>query len=77
MKTFKHVFLALLLAAFGLGVAACSKKDDKGPMERAGRAVDQAMDKAKEQTGQAMKKAGEAMKEAGEKMREGGEKEKN
>ncbi len=73
MKALNNIFLALLVTIFAL--AACSKSEDnKGPMEKAGRAVDEAVDKAKEKTGQAMEKAGEAIKEAGEKMREGGEK---
>jgi hypothetical protein len=73
MKVFNNIFLALLVTVFAC--AACSKSEDqKGPMEKAGRAVDEAVDKAKEKTGQVMEKAGEAMKEAGEKIRESGEK---
>jgi len=75
MKTIKNLFVASLIGLFALTFGSCRKsEDDKGPMERAGKAADQAMEKAKEQTGQALEKAGEAMKEAGEKMREGGEK---
>jgi hypothetical protein len=77
MKTVKHILLVLLVALSWGGFAACSKsEDDKGSMERAGRTVDEAMNKAKEQTGQAMEKAGEAMRQAGERMRQGAEKEK-
>ena len=73
MKSFNSIFLALLVTV--VAFAACSKSDDKkGPMEKAGQAVDQAVDKAKEKTGEVMEKAGEAMKEAGEKIRESGEK---
>jgi ElaB/YqjD/DUF883 family membrane-anchored ribosome-binding protein len=36
----------------------------------AGKAVNESMKKAKEQTGRAMEKAGESLKEAGEKMQE-------
>jgi hypothetical protein len=75
MKMINNVLLGLLVSVFFL--AGCSKSDDnKGPMEKAGQAVDKAMDQAKEKTGQAMEKAGEAMKEAGEKMRESAEKSK-
>ena len=75
MNTAKNIFLALLVATSGLAFSACSKSDDaKGPMEKAGQAVDDALDKAKERTGQAMEKAGEAIKETGEKMRESGQK---
>lgn len=75
MKPIKNLFLASLVGMCALGFGSCGKsEDDKGPMEKAGKAVDQALDKAKEQTGRAMEKAGEAIKGAGERMREGGEK---
>ena len=75
MKMINNVFLGLLVSVFVL--AGCSKSEDnKGPMEKAGQAVDKAMDQAKEKTGQAMEKAGEAIKEAGEKMRESADKSK-
>lgn len=75
MKTIKNVFLALLIGLSAFAFASCSKsEDDKGSMEKAGKAVDQAMEKTKEQTGRAMEKTGEAMREAGEKLRESGEK---
>lgn len=75
MKLIKNVCLALLIGLSALALGSCSKsEDDKGAMEKAGKAVDQAMEKAKEQTGQAMEKAGETMKEAGKRMRESGEK---
>ena len=75
MKAFNNIFLGLLVSLFIL--AGCSKSEDKkGPMEKAGQAVDKAMDQAKEKTGQAMEKAGEAIKEAGEKMRESADKSK-
>jgi major membrane immunogen (membrane-anchored lipoprotein) len=69
MKVINNLFLAVIVSLFVL--SACSKSDDnKGPMEKAGQAVDKAMDQAKEKTGQAMEKAGEGMKEAGQKMRD-------
>jgi hypothetical protein len=48
---------ALLLAT--LSVAACEKKADEGPAERAGKQVDKAVEKA----GQAMDKAADSVKE--------------
>jgi len=70
MKLSKNLFLALLFGAFGLVLGSCSKSEDgKGPLEKAGKSVDDAMVKAKEQTGQAIEKAGETIKETGEKMR--------
>jgi hypothetical protein len=75
MKTLKNILLTLLVALFGLAFGACSKSEDnKGPMEKAGKAADEALSKAKEKTGQAIEKAGETIKEAGEKMRGSGEK---
>jgi hypothetical protein len=75
MKIIKNVAMSLLIGICALAVGSCRKsEDDKGPMEKAGKAVDQAMEKAGEQAGRAMERAGEAMKEAGEKMRESGEK---
>jgi hypothetical protein len=75
MKLFGDVFLGLLVSLFIF--SGCSKSEDKkGPMEKAGQAVDKAMDQAKEKTGQAMEKAGEVIKEAGEKMRESADKSK-
>ena len=69
MKAINNIFLGVLASI--LIFSSCSKSDDnKGPMEKAGQAVDKAVDQAKEKTGQAMEKAGEAMKEAGQKMRD-------
>jgi hypothetical protein len=72
---FKKVFPALLLGLSLLIFGACSKSEDgKGPMEKAGKSVDDAMVKAREEAGQALEKAGQALKGAGEKVREGPEK---
>jgi len=62
-----------LVGFSALALGSCSKSEDgKGPMEKAGKALDESMEKAKEQTGRAMEKAGEAIKETGEKMQESG-----
>ena len=46
MKLFGNVFLGLLVSLFIF--SGCSKSEDKkGPMEKAGQAVDKAMDQAK------------------------------
>ncbi|HWO41418.1 MAG TPA: hypothetical protein VNO43_06400 [Candidatus Eisenbacteria bacterium] len=67
MKVFRTLLLGAL-ASFVL-LAGCGRSDeDKGAMERAGKAADEALEKAREQTGKALERAGEAMKEAGEKM---------
>jgi predicted small lipoprotein YifL len=68
----RNLLLGIVTAVFLLSVGACGKSDDKGkgPAERAGAAVDQAVDQAKEQAGQAMGKAGDAIKEAGDKLKD-------
>lgn len=67
----RNLLLGAVTAAFMMSVGACGKSEEgaKGPAEKAGAAVDQAVDQAKEQVGQAMEKAGDAMKEAGTKLK--------
>jgi hypothetical protein len=78
MKRIKNLFIVALIGFSALAFGSCSKSEDnKGPMEKAGKALDESMEKAKEQTGRAMEKAGEAIKEAGEKMQEGGKAKQN
>jgi hypothetical protein len=73
MKRIKNLFIAALIGFSALAFGSCSKsEDDKGHMEKAGKALDESMEKAKEQTGRAMEKAGESLKEAGEKMQKSG-----
>jgi hypothetical protein len=75
MKVMKNLFVSLLIGICALAVGSCRKsEDEKGPMEKAGKAADQALEKAGEQAGRALERAGEAMKEAGEKMRDNSEK---
>jgi hypothetical protein len=50
--------LALVAIAFALGLAACEKKE--GPMERAGKSIDNAAAK----TGQQIEKAGDKIQDA-------------
>ena len=72
MKMRKQIFIGILVTSMGISFGACSKSDEnKGSLEKAGRAADEALDKAKDKTGAAMEKAGESIKQAGEKMREG------
>ena len=44
MKTFKTIVMALTVALIVAGIAGCSKE---GPAEKAGKQVDQALEKAK------------------------------
>jgi len=73
MKNFKNIFLGISVAAVLVSVGACDKAKEQGPAEKAGAAIDQAVDQAKEKTGEAMEKAGDAMKEAGDKVKEAGQ----
>ena len=71
MRAITNLSLAAVAAGLLLLVGACGKTEEnsQGPAEKAGAAIDQAVDRAKEQTGQAMEKAGDAIKEAGSKLR--------
>lgn len=61
------VCTALLLA---VGFTACGKKKDEGPMERSGKAVDEAAEKTGEAVKEGVEKTGEKVEEAGEKMQD-------
>ena len=71
MTRITKLFLAALVGLSTLPFGSCKSEVDK-----AGKAVnetmDKAKDKAKKQTGRAMEKTGAAIKEAGEKMQESG-----
>jgi hypothetical protein len=46
----------------------CSKQEEEGTMERAGKQVDEAIEKAESYTSEKMQEAGEAIEQAGEDM---------
>jgi hypothetical protein len=71
MTGIMKLFLVVLVGFSALPFGSCKSEIDK-----AGKAVDETMDKAKEQTGRAMEKTGAAIKETGEKMQESGKAEK-
>jgi hypothetical protein len=71
MTRITNLFLAALVGFSALPFGSCKSEIDK-----AGKAANETMDKAKEQTGRAMEKTGQAIKEAGEKMQESGKAEK-
>ncbi|TVO53491.1 hypothetical protein FHP91_16705 [Denitromonas halophila] len=58
MKLKRHTGAALLMGALLVALSGCQK--DEGPMERAGKEVDKAMEK----TGQQIEKAGDAIQDA-------------
>jgi hypothetical protein len=65
MKRITNLFLAALIGFSALPFGSCKSEVDK-----AGKALDESIEKAKEQTGRAMEKAGQVIKESGEKMQE-------
>jgi hypothetical protein len=60
IKFAKTIGAAVFMGALLVALSGCDK--DEGPMERAGKEVDQAVEK----TGQQMEKAGDAIKDAAE-----------
>ena len=62
----RRIALALAIAALALGGTACP---DKGPAEKAGQKIDQALDKLEHPNEGPMEKAGRKMDEAYEKAK--------
>jgi predicted small secreted protein len=71
-KISRSVVAALMLGALVAGLSGCQKKE--GPAERAGKAIDNAVDKTEKQIDKSMEKVGEKMEEAGEKMKDAADK---
>lgn len=67
-KISRSVIAALMLGALVAGLSGCQKKE--GPAERAGKSIDNAVDKTDQQIDKSMEKTGEKMEEAGEKMKD-------
>jgi len=71
MKTVEKYLLILTVAALMVAPAGCKRSEDgEGSAERAGRKIDNALDKAGQETGRLMERAGEAMQKAGENMQD-------
>jgi len=64
MKTFA-TWMMVLVVAIAVG---CTKPEEEGPAEKAGKQVDQAIENAKEYTGEKMEEMGESMENEGEEM---------
>ncbi len=62
----KIIVLISLLAFLGIGTFGC---EQKGPAEKAGEKVDEAVEKADEKMEEAGEKAGELMEEGEEKLK--------
>jgi hypothetical protein len=71
MKTIKKRLLLLLIAAVILAPAGCKRSEDgEGSAEKAGRQIDNALEKAGQETGKLMERVGESMQKAGENMQD-------
>lgn len=66
MKTFIGMLSAVALAV-SLG---CSKQEEEGTAERAGKQVDETLEKVEEYTSEKLEEAGKAIEHAGEEMQE-------
>ncbi len=60
-RKYTTIAISLVICAAGLTLGGCK---EAGPAEKAGKAVDNAADKATEATGDALNKAGDAVKES-------------
>ncbi len=60
------VFVALLAAMVIAATVGCSKPKEEGPAEKAGKQVDQAVEKAQSYTSEKLKELGKAVEHAGE-----------
>ena len=71
MNLQKPFAMTLTIAALMTSLAACQKNEvvaEKGPAEKAGQQLDQAMIKASEQLSKAAEQAGKELQAAGEKI---------
>jgi hypothetical protein len=64
MKALIAMFSAIALAA----VIGCSKQEEEGPAERAGKQVDESIEKARDYTSEKVDEMGEAIEQTGEEM---------
>jgi uncharacterized protein YjbJ (UPF0337 family) len=62
------VFIATLSAIALAAMIGCSKQEEEGPAEQAGKQVDESLEKAKDYTSEKMEEMGEAIEHAGEEM---------
>jgi len=73
IMSFLKVFVALcVVAVFVVSVSGCAKEE--GPMEKAGKEIDQAVDTAKDKVDQTAKDVKEGAEKTAEAVKEGAEK---
>jgi hypothetical protein len=71
MKTINKTLLVFVIAAVMVAPAGCKRSEDgEGSAEQAGRKIDNALEKAGQETGRLMERMGESMQKAGEKMQD-------
>ena len=71
MKKIKRRLLILAIAAAMIAPAGCKRSEDgEGSAEKAGKKIDNALEKAGQETGKLMERAGESMQKAGESMQD-------
>lgn len=68
MKIVRGVVAAVLLGIMIIAVSGCQKPE--GPMERSGKAIDNAADKAGHQINKAVEKTGDSLEKAGDKVKD-------
>jgi hypothetical protein len=69
MKTFRILFLALVLGLTGVALYGCPQNDaGDGPAEQAGEKIDDAVDNTGDAIQDAGDKAGDAIEDAGDKV---------
>lgn len=64
MKTWISLLAAMVMAV----LIGCSKQEEEGAAERAGKQVDEAIEQAEAYTSEKMKEMGQAIEQAGEDM---------
>ncbi|MDD2732714.1 MAG: hypothetical protein PHF56_02140 [Desulfuromonadaceae bacterium] len=67
-KISRNIIGAVIMCILITGVIGCKKKE--GPMERAGKEIDNAAEKTGQQIDKAIKKSGENIEKAGDKIKD-------
>ena len=67
-KIGRGLVAAVVLAVLVVAVSACQKEE--GPMEKSGKAIDNAVEKSGQQVDKAVDKTGESLEKAGDKVKD-------
>jgi hypothetical protein len=75
MNTIEKHLVILVIVAVMAAPAGCKRSEDgEGSAEQAGRKIDNALEKAGQETGKLLERVGESMQNAGEKMQDNSKK---